>query len=145
MKSNGSSTASAWEIKRCVCPCQVSTKIAYGGSNLQLSMYTLHKRGQQLFFYFMTTKFTLLLLSKIILKIRYSKSCILYHITYTTIGALLYQPRRFIYLPLKVIEVWFLLEGSIVNMTCIIYLHASFLGIAFKSFIDGKDYCTTCM
>ena len=26
----------------------------------------------------------------------------------------------------------------------IIYFHAPFLGIAFKSFIDGKDYCTKC-
>ena len=43
----------------------------------------------------MATKFTLVLLSKIISKIRYSKSCILYHITYTTTEALLYQPLRF--------------------------------------------------
>ena len=35
--------------KRCICPCEVSTKIAYGGSNLQLSMCKLHKRVQQLF------------------------------------------------------------------------------------------------
>ena len=33
---------------------------------------------------------------KNISKITYSKSCILYHITYTTIEALLYQPLRFI-------------------------------------------------
>ena len=84
-------------IKRYVCPCEVGTKITYGGSNLQLSMYKLYKRGQQLFcFYFMATKFILVLLSKIISKIRYSKYCILYHITYTTIEALLYQPLRFI-------------------------------------------------
>ena len=51
MKTNASSTASAWGIKRCICPCEVGTKITYGGSNLQLSMYKLHKRGQQLFFY----------------------------------------------------------------------------------------------
>ena len=44
----------------------------------------------------MATKFTLVPLSKIISKIRYSKSSILYHITYTTIEALLYQPLRFI-------------------------------------------------
>ena len=44
----------------------------------------------------MRSKFTPVLLSKIISKIRYSKSCILYHITYTTIEALLYQPLRFI-------------------------------------------------
>ena len=96
MKTNASSTASAWVIKRCISPCEVGTKITYGGSNLQLSMFKLHKRGPQSFFYFMATKITLLLLSKIILKIRYSKSFILYHITYTTIEALLYQPLRFI-------------------------------------------------
>ena len=37
-----------------------------------------------------------MLLSKTISKVRYSKSCILYHITYTTIEALLYQPLSFI-------------------------------------------------
>ena len=116
MKTNASSTASALVIKRCICPCEVGTKITYGGSNLLWSVYKLHKRGPQ--FFFMATKFTLVLLSKIISKIRYSKSCILYHITYTTIEALLYQPLRFI-LILKVKEVLFLLEGSIANMTCI--------------------------
>ena len=85
MKTNASSTASAWRIKRCICPCEVGTKITYGGSNLQLSMYKLHIRDKQLFFDFMATKFKLVLLSKIISKIRYSKVCILYHITYTTI------------------------------------------------------------
>ena len=95
MKTNASSTA--WGIKRCIRLCEVGTKITYGGSNLQLSVYKLHKNGQQLFFfYFMATKFTLVLLSKIISKIRYSKSCILYHITYTTIGVLFDQPLRFI-------------------------------------------------
>ena len=49
MKTNGSSTASAWGIKRYICPCGLGTKITYGGSNLQLGMYKLHKRGQQLF------------------------------------------------------------------------------------------------
>ena len=44
----------------------------------------------------MATKFTLVLLSNIISKIRYSKSCILYYITYKTIEALLYQSLRFI-------------------------------------------------
>ena len=96
MKTNANSTASAWEIKQCICPCEEGTKITYGGSNLYLSMYKLHKRGQQLFFDFMETKFTLELLSEIISKTRYSKYCILYHITYTTIEALLYQPLRFI-------------------------------------------------
>ena len=44
----------------------------------------------------MATKFTLVLLSKIILKLRYSKSCILYIITYTKTETLLNQPLRFI-------------------------------------------------
>ena len=44
----------------------------------------------------MATKFTLVLPSKIISKIRYLKSYMLYHITYITIEALLYQPLRFI-------------------------------------------------
>ena len=96
MKTNASSTASAWGIKRCICPCDVGTKITYGGSNLQLSMYKVLKRGQQLFSDFMGTKLTLVLLSKIISKIRFSKFCILYYITYTAIEALLYQPLRFI-------------------------------------------------
>ena len=97
MTTNASSTASEWGIKRCICPCEVDTKITYGGSNHQLSMHILHVSGQQLFlFYFMATKFTLVLLSKINSKIRYSKSCIVYHIAYTTIAALLYQPLRFI-------------------------------------------------
>ena len=39
-------------IKRCIYPCEVGTKITYGDSNLQLSIYKLHKRGQQLFFDF---------------------------------------------------------------------------------------------
>ena len=98
----------------------------------------------------MATKFTLELLSKIISKIRYSKYCILYHIAYTKEEALLYQPLRFI--------LNFKSNRSMIscgrkhckydmhNMKAyIIYFHASFLGIAFKSFIDGKDYCTKCL
>ena len=96
MKTNASSTTSTWGIKRCTCPCEVGTKITYGGSYLPLSTYKLHKRGPHLFNDFMATKFTLVLLSKIISKIRVSKSCILYHITYTTIEALLYIPLRFL-------------------------------------------------
>ena len=87
MKTNASSTASAWGIKRYICPCEVGTKITYGGSNLQLSMYKLHKRGQRLFFWFYSNE---------IHTCAYSKFCILYHITYTTIEALLYQHLRFI-------------------------------------------------
>ena len=67
------------------CPCEVSTKTAYGGSNLQLSMHKLHKKVKQLFFYLILTKFILVLLTKNLSKIIYSKFCILYHITYTTI------------------------------------------------------------
>ena len=48
MKIKASSTTSAWGTKRCICPWEVSTKIAYGGLILQLSMYKLHKRVQQL-------------------------------------------------------------------------------------------------
>ena len=118
MKTNASSTASVWGIKRCICPCEVGTKITYGGSNLQLSMYKLHKRGQQLFYDLIPTKFTLVLQSKIISKIRYSKSCILYHIKYTTIEALLYQPLRFI-LTFKSHRGMIFFEGIIANMTCI--------------------------
>ena len=51
MKTNASSTASALGIKRYICPCKVGTKITYGDSNPQLSMYKLHKRGQRLFFF----------------------------------------------------------------------------------------------
>ena len=96
MKTNASSTASAWGIKRYIYPCEVSTKIAYGGSKLQLTMFKLHKKFSNCFFYLMVTKFILVLLSKNISKIRYSKSCIFYHITCTTIEALLYQLLRFI-------------------------------------------------
>ena len=73
-----------------ICSCEVSTKIAYGGSNLQLSIYKLHKRAQLFFFiYLMATKFILVLLSKNISKIRYSKSCILYKVTNQPIEGLL--------------------------------------------------------
>ena len=61
-------------------------------------MYKLHKRVQQLFFFILWHRNSYLCYcQKTLSKIRYSKSCIiLYHITYTTIGALLYQPLRFI-------------------------------------------------
>ena len=96
MKTNASSTESALGIKWCIFPCEQSTKFAYAVSKLQKNKYKLHKQVQQLFFYLMITKFIIVLLSKSISKIRYSKSCIVYHITYTTIEALLYQPQRFI-------------------------------------------------
>ena len=111
-------------------------------------MYKLHKRGQQLFFDIMATKVTLELLSKIISKIRYSKYCILYHIQYTTIWVLLYQPLRFI--------LTFKSNRSMISFgrkhckygmhnmkVYIIYFYASFLGIAFKSFIGGKVFVRT--
>ena len=145
MESNASSTALAWGIKLCISPCEVGTKITYGGSNIHLSMSKLHKRGPQLCFDFMAAKLTLVLLSKIILKIRYSKACILYNIIYTTIEALLYKPLRFI--------LTFKSNRSMISfgrkhykydmhniLSCIF-----FLGIAFKSSIDGKDYCTKCL
>ena len=125
MKTNASSTASALGIERCIYPCEVGTKITYGGSNLQLSRYKLHKRGQQLFCDFMATKFTFVLLSKIISKIRYSKSCILYHITYTTIEALLYQPLRFI-LTFKSHRSMIPFERKHCIYDMHIYFHASF-------------------
>ena len=96
------------------------------------------------FFDFMATKFTLVLLSKIISKIRYSKSCILYHITYTTIEALLYQPLRFI-LTFKSNRSMISFGRKYCKYDMHNNFHASFLGIAFKSFIDGKDYCTKCL
>ena len=89
----------------------------------------------------MATKFTLELLSKIISKIRYSKSCILYYITYTAIEALLYQPLRFI-LTLKSNRSMIPFGRKHCKYDMHNNFHASFLGIAFKSFIDGKDYCT---
>ena len=57
MKTNASPTASALGIKRCIYPSEESTKIAYSGSKLQLSIYKLHKKVQQLVFYLMVTKF----------------------------------------------------------------------------------------
>ena len=54
-------------------------------------------RVQQLFFFILWHRNSYLCYcQKTLSTIRYSKSCILYHITYTTIGALLYQPLRFI-------------------------------------------------
>ena len=93
----------------------------------------------------MATEFTLELLSKTILKIRNSKYYILYHITYTTIEALLYQPLRFILIfKSKRSTISFGRKHCKYDMHNI-HFHASFLGIAFKSFIDGKDYCTKCL
>ena len=127
-------------------------------------MYKLHKRGQQLFFfYFMAMKFTLELLSKIIPKIRYSKYYILYHITYTTIEALPYEPLRFILtfnsnksmISFGRKHCKFLgstqhcrdntINNREIRQCCfdrttfnLIYFHASFLGIAFKSSLMAK-------
>ena len=39
-------------IKRCICPCELGTKSTYGGSNLQLSMYKLHKRSAIVFVFY---------------------------------------------------------------------------------------------
>ena len=85
-----------------------------------------------------------MLQSKIILKIIYSKSCILYHITYATIEVLLYQPLTFI--------LTFTINRSRISFGRNHYkydMHNILAYIlsrhSFKSFIDGKDYCTTCL
>ena len=80
-----------------------------------------------------------MLLSKNISKIRYSKSCILYHIIYTTIEALLYQPLRFI-LTFKSNRGMVSFGRKHCKYGMHIYVHAFFLGIVFKYFIDDKDY-----
>ena len=85
----------------------------------------------------MATKFPLVLLN--ISKIRYSNSCILYHITYTIIEALLYQPLRFI-LTFKCNKSMISFERKHCKYDMHIYFHASFLAIVFKYFIDDKDY-----
>ena len=87
----------------------------------------------------MATKFTLVLLSKNISKIRYTKCCILYHITYTKIETLVYQPVRFI-LTFKSNRSMNSFGWKHCKYDMHVYFHASFLGIAFKSFIDDKDY-----
>ena len=97
MKTNASSTASAWGIKRCICPCEVGTKITYGGSNLQLSMYKLHRRLVIGFFLFygneIHTCFTVKdHIEDKIFKILY----IISHNICNNIGPLLCQPLRFI-------------------------------------------------
>ena len=125
MKANARSTASAWGIKRYIYPCEVSTKIAYVGSKLLLSMCKLHKKVQHFFSY--GTKSILLILSKNISKIRYSKSCILYHIANTTIEALLYQPLRFI-LTFKSNRSMVSFGRKHCKYDMHIYFHASFLG-----------------
>ena len=121
-------------------PMWLSTKIAYGGSNLQLNTYKLHTwKSSAIVFYLMVTKFILVLLSKNISKIRYLKSCILYHLTYTTIEALLYQPLRFI-LPFKSNKSIVSFGRKHYKYDMHRYFHASFLGIAFSSSIDYKGY-----
>ena len=87
----------------------------------------------------MVTKCILVLLSKNISKIRYSKSCILYHITYAAIGALFYHPLRFI-LTFKSNRSMVSFRGKHCKYDIHIYVHASFLAIAFKYFTDDKDY-----
>ena len=39
MKTNDSSTATAWGIKRWSSPCEVGTKITYAGSNLHFFLF----------------------------------------------------------------------------------------------------------
>ena len=107
----------------------LSTNIAYAGSKLQKNKYKLHKQVQQLFFYLMITKFILVPLSKSISRIRYSQSCILYHITYTTKEALLFQPQRFIP-TFKSNRSRVSFGGKHRKYDMYIYFFASFLGIA---------------
>ena len=102
-------------------------------------MYKLHKKFSNCFFYLMITKFILVLLSNNILKMRYSRSCILYHITYTAIEALLYHPLRFI-LTFKSNRSMVSFGRKHCKYDMHTYFHACFLGIAFKSFIDDKDF-----
>ena len=113
MKTKASSTTSAWGTKRCICPCEVSTKIAYGGSNRQLSMYKLHKRVQQLFLSYDNESHTY---DSVKEHIEDKIFKILYIISYS-----IYNNRG-----LKVVEVWFLLEWSIANMVCIYAFMHSF-------------------
>ena len=94
MKTNASSTASAWGIKRCIYQCEVSTKIANGGSKLQLSMYKLHKKVQQLFFLSYGHEIHTCATVKEHIEDKIFK--ILYILSHNIIEALLYQPLRFI-------------------------------------------------
>ena len=99
MKTNASSTASAWGggVKGCICPCDLGTKSHMVVQIFHLACINYIREVSNCCFDFLATKFTLVLLSKIISKMRYSKSCILYHTTeYTTIEALLYHSLRFI-------------------------------------------------
>ena len=121
MKTNASSTASVWGIKRYICPCKVGTKITYGGSNLQLSMFKLHKRGQQLFFLFYGNEIHTCATVIDHIEDKILKSCILY----TTIESRLYQPLKFI-LTFESNRSMTSLEGSIANMTCILYTFIHF-------------------
>ena len=57
MKTNASYSASAWGIKRCICPCEIGTKITYGGLNLQLSVINYIREVSNCFLDFMATKF----------------------------------------------------------------------------------------
>ena len=72
-----------------------------------------------------------MLLSKIISMVRYSKSCILYHITYTNREALLYQPLRFI-LTSKSNRSMISFERKHCKYDMHNNFHASFLGIISK-------------
>ena len=85
----------------------------------------------------MATKFIRVLLSNNILNIRYSKICMLYHITYTTIEALLCQPQRII-LNFESNRSKISIGRKHCKYDMHIHFHASFLGISFKSFIDDK-------
>ena len=90
-------------------------------------------------FYLMATKFIRVLLSNNIWNIRYSKICMLYHIAYTTIEALLCQPQRII-LNFESNRSMISIGRKHCKYDMHIHFYASFLGISFKSFIDDKNY-----
>ena len=104
--------------KRCICLCEVSTKIAYGGSNLQLSMYKLHKRVQQLFLSYGNEIHTCATVKEPIEDKTFKVSYIISHNIYNNRGTALSTSQIYTYL-LKVTEVLFLLEGRFANMACI--------------------------
>ena len=117
MKTNACSTASAWWVKRCICPCEVGTKITYGGSNIQLSMYKFHKRGQQLFFVFLFYGNEIHTCAAV--KDHTEDKIILYiisHNIYSNRGTALSTSKIYTYL--KSNRSMIFLERSIANMTC---------------------------
>ena len=141
MKTNASSTASAWGIKWCIYHCEVNTKTAYGGSNLQLSMYKLQKKVKQLFFLSCGNEIHTCVTVKEHIEDKIFKNKkieIISHNIYNNRGTALSASK--IYTFLKSNRSMFSFGKKHWKYDMHIYFHASFLGIAFKSFIDNKDY-----